>query len=280
VNERVIVRFISRSNKFISDPKHVLFGGLHDSAKRRYVVPRLSNGAFVNVLTNNEKGYLEAVMGLQPNSLSIYKLENNYWEGKYVELHKGDNVIDLSTPEGYINYKILLANKEYICPSEEEFDRSPYATYAFIIISERNKNKRSVEKFTNKALAYKYFEANKGNLRKLLTICNMVNDTRYLKNTPDEQVLTMCGELIETRTKAFISAMEDDMLDIKVLLLQGLDVGVIRRANGLYSLESTGQPLCFDGQNATIEIACAYLNSPRNQDLLFKLQSKVRDLYK
>ena len=59
-NERVIVRFLGRKNGIWGDnPKHVLAGGMSENAIRTFVVPLLSTGAFVNVLTNNEKEFLE-----------------------------------------------------------------------------------------------------------------------------------------------------------------------------------------------------------------------------
>ena len=79
---------------------------------------QLSSGAFKNVLTNSEKNYLEYIMGLEPNALSVYKKVDNFWstatEGTInkVMLKKGDNRLDLSNPEDYIRYKILLANND------------------------------------------------------------------------------------------------------------------------------------------------------------------------
>ena len=81
--------------------------------------------AFVNVLTNDEMSYLEEAMGLQKGALSIYRqpAEENYWSTANpnglasVTLRKGDNMFDLSNPSEYIAVKILLANKDTICPS-------------------------------------------------------------------------------------------------------------------------------------------------------------------
>lgn len=90
-----------------------------ENASRTFVVPRLSSGMFVNVLTDAEKAFLEEIMGLEYNSLSIYKKVDNFWDDSNengiskVTLKKQDNYFDLSNPEDYIRYKILLANKEF-----------------------------------------------------------------------------------------------------------------------------------------------------------------------
>ena len=124
-NERVIVRHIPKQSGMITNPKHILYGGMAENATKTFVVPVLSSGAFVNVLTDEEKAFLEEAMGLEYNALSIYKkpLSENFWsdsnEGgiSRVRLLKQDNYFNLSNPEDYIRYKILLANKDFIAPS-------------------------------------------------------------------------------------------------------------------------------------------------------------------
>ena len=71
--ETIIVRFLPRKHGIWgNNPKHVLAGGMAESAIKTFVVPLLSSGAFKNVLTNSEKDYLEYIMVLEPNALSFY----------------------------------------------------------------------------------------------------------------------------------------------------------------------------------------------------------------
>lgn len=142
-NERIIVRFVPNPTAMVQRKGHILYGGMAENATRSFVVPRLSKtGMFKNVLTDSEKSFLEKAMGLEINALSIYKKENNFWDDSNpngigrVTLHKQDNYLDLSIPEQYIQYKILLANKDYIAASMEELEERPKATYQFVIISE------------------------------------------------------------------------------------------------------------------------------------------------
>ena len=142
-NERIIVRFVPSPTAMVQRKGHILYGGMAENATRSFVVPRLSKtGMFKNVLTDSEKSFLEKAMGLEINALSIYKKENNFWDDSNpngigrVTLYKQDNYLDLSIPEQYIQYKILLANKDYIAASMEELEERPKATYQFVIISE------------------------------------------------------------------------------------------------------------------------------------------------
>ena len=64
-NERIIVRHVPKlTGMWGNNPKHVLSGGMAEGAVRTFVVPRLSSGMFVNVLTDKEKAFLEEIMGL------------------------------------------------------------------------------------------------------------------------------------------------------------------------------------------------------------------------
>lgn len=76
-NEKVIVRFVPSQTAMVQRKGHILSGGMAETATRSFVVPRLAKtGMFKNILTDNEKSFLEKVMGLEINALSIYKKEN------------------------------------------------------------------------------------------------------------------------------------------------------------------------------------------------------------
>ena len=133
-NERIIVRHINKPSNLVSNPKHVLYGGMAENASRTYTVPRLSSGGFVNVLTNDEKAFLEAELQLEFNALSVHRKTDNFWDDSNdrgisrVRLLKQDTILDLSNPEDYIRYKILLANKDYIAPSLQVLSDAPKAS--------------------------------------------------------------------------------------------------------------------------------------------------------
>ena len=61
-------------NALVRTKGHVLSGGMSENATREFVVPRLqSTGAFMNPLTNNEKAFLERVIGELPwNTIITY----------------------------------------------------------------------------------------------------------------------------------------------------------------------------------------------------------------
>ena len=139
-NKKLLVRYVPKQSGIITNPKHIFYGGMGEGSKRVFTVPKLnSTRTYLNVLTNSEKTFLEQYMGLEYNDLSVYNKKNNFWSGYKVTLTKSDIYLDLSNPEDYIKYKVLLANKDYIAPSLAELQDRPKATYQFVLINEEDR---------------------------------------------------------------------------------------------------------------------------------------------
>lgn len=280
-NERIIVRHIPKESGMVTNPKHILFGGMAENAIRTFVVPRLSSGMFVNVLTDSEKAYLEDIMGLEYNALSIYKKENNFWDDSNddgiskVRLRKQDNYFNLADPEDYIRYKILLANKDYIAPSIQALQDNPKATYQFVIITEGEENKTAKDSMSATMKCYKEYGKVENDIDTLRVIIESIDGRPTSSNSKLEFLQTKINKLIQADSKIFLKVITDPLLSTKVLIKKGIEAGLIsNRDNHLY-LRSDNSPLCEANEESTLNNAAKYLNSPKHQDLLFSLQSKL-----
>ena len=81
-NEQVIVRYLPKQSRMVSNPKHVLFGGMAENATRTFVVPMLSSGRYVNVLTDDEKDLIRLDKYLTSNTdISRSKISEMIKEG-------------------------------------------------------------------------------------------------------------------------------------------------------------------------------------------------------
>ena len=66
VNKKVYVKFIPKNYMGIANPKHILYGGMAENSVIILTVPVLSStGTYKNVLTKDEKKFLEEFMGLE-----------------------------------------------------------------------------------------------------------------------------------------------------------------------------------------------------------------------
>lgn len=281
-NERVIVRHIPKETGLISNPKHILFGGMAENAVRTFVVPRLTSGMFVNILTDKEKSFLEEVMGLEYNALSIYKKKDNFWDDSNengisrVRLTKQDNYLNLADPEDYIRYKILLANKDYIAPSLQALQDNPKATYQFVIISEGEENKMAKTNMSTTMKCYKEYGKIEDDIDTLRMIIETIDGRPTSPSSKLEFLQTKINNLIQADSKLFLKVINDPMLNTKVLIKKGIEAGIIsKRGNYLY-LKSDNTPLCENNEEPTLNIAAKYLNSPKHQDLKFSIEAKLK----
>ena len=280
-NERVIVRYVPKSNSLITNPKHVLYGGMAEGSKKTYVVPRLSSGTFVNVLTKAEKAFLEEYMGLEYNALSVFNKNNNFWDDSNEEgissvtLMKEDNYLNLSDPEDYIRYKILLANKDYIAPSLQELQDRPKASYQFVIISTGDETKMAKKNMSTTMQCYKEFGKIEDNADILRLIVETIEGKPTSPNTKLDFLQTRVNTLIQADSKLFLKVITDPMLATKVLIRKSIDNGSIIRRGNYHYLKNGNIPLCETNEEPTLNIAAKFLNLPKNQEIKFSLEAKL-----
>ena len=288
VNERVILRKLPKRTNLVQDSNHIMGDGMHDNAFYIYSVPKHEkSNTFVNVLTNDEKAYLEYVMGLPENALSIYRQpkEENFWSNanpnglSKITLRKRDNIFDMSKPTDYIAVKILLANKDKICPSMEEWAARPKETYEFVIIREGQESKMS--KSNTDATIQAVMKL--GKIADDKDVLKLVVETMMGKKYSDavsvDWLQTQALDLIKNTPKnarMFLSIIEDESLDNKVLIRKCISKGIVADRGGFLYIKDGNVPMCCDGEEPTLKMAAKWLGKPSNQERLFKLQAMLK----
>lgn len=281
-NERIIVRHIPKVGGMITNPKHILYGGMAENAIKIFTVPRLSSGMFVNVLTDDEKAFLEYIMKLEVNALSVYKKNDNFWDDSNdngiskVRLTKQDNYLNLADPEDYIRYKILLANKNYIAPSLEALQDSPKASYQFVIISEGDETKNAKANMSTTMKCYKEFGKIEDNSDILKVIIETIDGRPLAANTKLEFMQTRANDLIQADSRLFLKVITDPMLPTKVLIKKSIEAGLISKRGDYLYLRSDNTPLCEVNEEPTLSSAAKYLNNPKYQEVKFSLEAKLK----
>ena len=221
-------------------------------------------------------------MGLEPNALSIYKKNDNFWDDSndigisQVKLRKQDNYLNLSDPEDYIRYKILLANKDFVAPSLKVLQDTPKATYQFVVIAEGEENKAAKNKMDATMQSYKEFGKIENDVDTLRVIVETIDGRPLAPNVKLEFLQTKINNLIQADSKLFLKVITDPYLSTKVLIKRSIEAGLIsKRGNFLY-LRSDNTPLCDAGEEPTLSIAAKYLNNPKHQELKFTLEAKLK----
>lgn len=272
---RIIVRHIPKQTALVQDKRHVLSDGMAEDSIRYFTVPMLRSGAYVDVLTNSEKAYLEYIMNLPINALSIYNRVDNYWSNYLVRLTKHDTYLDLSLPEDYIKYKVLLANKDTICPSMEELNNARKATYQYVLIREGDEEKQAVSKVNTTVECYVEYGRIKDDIDKLRVVTEIISGKPTAANQKLEWLQNKCYEFISNNPKLFLSVVKDEYLDSKVLIKKACEAGLIYKRGNYYYLAETKAPLCGNNEDPTLNIAAKYLSMPKNQEMKFTLEAKL-----
>lgn len=280
-NRTITVRFLPQPGT-INNPKHVLYGGMAERSTFTVSVPKLRSGTFKNVLTDDEKDFLEVAMGLSKGALNVYNKHDNFWSNNteggisQVRLTKQDNIFNLADPIDYIKYKILLNNKDLIAPSMQALYDKPKATYRFVIISDTEVNSASKVKMNTKMRCYAEYGKieTRGDILKL--VIETITGKPLASNTKLDFLQTRAGELIENDPKIFLSVVQDPLLETKVLIHKCIDAGLIsKKVNYLY-LRSDNSPLCEGGEEPVLSVAAKYLNNPKRQELKLSLEAKLK----
>jgi hypothetical protein len=275
-NERIYVRWVPKDNGL---PKnHAAFGGKVDGAYVSFVVPVLrSTNQYKNILTNAEKDFLEEALGLDYNALSVYKKENNYWDNYTVRIENAKEGLhlDLSDPEDYIKYKVLLANSDFVAPSVQERLDRPKATYQFEMVRESEEDTLETAKMDATMQSYKEFGKIENDLDTMRVLVELLDARPYSANEKAVFLKSRISQLISNDPKKFLAQITDPLLHAKVLIRRGTEVGVLVKRGDYYYLKSDNSPLCDAGENPTLSIAARYLNLPSHQDIKFILESEV-----
>lgn len=282
-NERVIVKFVPNKTAMVTDPHHILSFGMAENATRSYVVPKYSStGLYKNVLTNNEKDFLEQIMGLEPNTLSIYKKVDNFWDDSNpngvgrVTLRKQDNYLDLSVPIDYIKYKILLANSDYIAPSLEELEERPKASYQFVIISENAETESNLNKLDTIQRCYMEYGKIENDFDTLRVLIELLEGRATAPTIKIDYLKGKVNEWIQRKPKQFLKSVQDEYLPAKVLIRKCVEAGLIAKKNDTYYLREDGSPLCELGEESVLDVAARYISSIKHQDLKYSLEAKLK----
>lgn len=280
--ERVIVRHVPKQTGIVTDPRHPLYGGMAENTTRTFVVPKLSDGRLVNVLTDDEKAFLEEIMGLDYNALSIYKKQNNYWTSQdnkganQVILRKQDNYFDLSDPEQYIKYKILLANKDIIASSRQVLEDMPKPSYQFVIIREGEELSSDKKRISSTMECMKEYGKIENDIDTLRVIIEAIDGRPTASTVKLDFLQTKAFDLIQANAKLFLNVVKDPYLSTKVLIKKSIEAGNISNRGGMLYLMKDGTPLCDNGQEPTLSVAAQWLNQPKHQEVKLTLEAMLK----
>lgn len=273
-NKVVKVKFISRKRGMANGSwvtkDHAIAGGMLNKSTKKIPVPMLKNGSLANVLTDAEKTFLEGTKGVN-HDLSVYS-NRKFWNDRFVRLEKGVNILDLSNPIDYIDYKILLANKDYIAPNWEA--RNNKLTYWFAIVEDGEEQIISKKRFNYKKQAFRLYSELEDNTDILRGIIKTILKKPLAKTTKLDFLQQQVEKIVDETPEKFVSLLEDSKYETKLLISAAEDAGVIIIQNKRY-MTADGIELAMEGEVASYTNAVNYLSDPLNQELVDIIKVKI-----
>lgn len=269
-NETVTVKFIKRKIGLAANVNddHVISGGMLSGAKKKFYAPLQRNGAIANILSKDEKAYLEDITGL---NLSVY---GDFWTTFNVSLFKDDanNIFNLNNPMDFISVRLLEALTNDIALKWK--DRRKKGTYQFVITRSDEEFKEKKTKLDSKKDAWKAYGKIEDDKDKLIAILKMMSNQRISEDSKLPWIQGRVEEKLDANPSSFLTIIKDPSFDTKVIIQKAIDAGYIIRKGNLYSTVD-GLELAENGAIASFDNAVKYLDTPKYQDVRSLLEARI-----
>lgn len=261
-NEIVKVKFIKRKKGMAAnvEDNHVIAGGMLENSVKKICAPALRNGVTKNILTTEEKEYLEKETGL---NLSAY---SDYWHTKYVNLYKqtSKNTLDTSNPSDYISLKILEANKEEIAPNWTS--RKNKQTYQFAITRGEEVASEDLKKLDTVKEAWKAYGKIENNREMLLGVISLLQDRQISRDSKLKWIQGQVEAKVNSEPKKFLSIVNDPTFELQSLLKKAINAKVVVVKNKQH-YTADGIKLASKGEVASFSRSVNFLKDPKNQEI-------------
>ena len=258
-----------------------LSGGLAETSSIIYTVPK-NNGMLVSVLTPDEQAFFEKYFNLPENSMNPTALVNNYWSTynrgyiNRVTLDKTTKKLHLDNAKEYIEWKILLANTEYICPNQETFENGRKATYRYVLNNDTTVAAAAGRSADMKLELFQIYAKYSEDADMLRTICYLIEHKKVSPKIKIELIKEKVVNIMENNVRDCYPVMTSKNLEQKKVILIGVEKGIISDRNGFYFITENGQKLSDDYNEPNLNNAANYLADVANQELYFSLSKRIK----
>lgn len=274
--EKVIVEYIAKPTKEITNKNHVAYGGKLEGTFDYVSPPRLRKEKMKNIMTNEEKEGLEYLM---KRDLSIY---GDFWKSYLkgglfpIALGKSGMELDLSVPEDYIVYKVLL-NTGIVANSTDQLKNEPRETYKYVLTKEHESEELDAQKIDDNAKAFAFYSEHAKDENALRFILLALGKNTH-RNQNINFLRTEVGKSIgiPKERDIILQLSTDKDFGIKVLLETAFQLGVIDRVSGLYYTKED-EPIAGTDEDPTIDAAARFLSKPVGQEMRLAIEARIKN---
>lgn len=275
--KKVIVKPIPRGSSMIQDPDHVGYF-MYPETEASYILPRsLANGNWIQCLTKEEQMFLEEELKVD---LSFRK-DNFFWSNRRVSIKRTDRLLaegeplDISTPDGYLDYKILLAQAA-ICGSWNK--RNDKAEYKFAIIEEDEIQDQEISEAELKEECFEHYVKIKASKKKLYDFLVMFGKKPH-KDSALEFLKAEVYKVLDEKPISYKKIIDDKNYETKVFINDALTAGGLKLAHGTKSTYTLGYG-SEDVIGRTLDDTINFLKDKKNSSFVLEIQARIENAEK
>ncbi len=277
-NRKIEVKPIVRPRGFFKKGHDGEF--MYSGCKQVYTLPMSYNTrTFINPFLNNtEAKQFEKLLNLEDGALNIYNLKNAFWGNFKVELKKEKKILDLNTPIHALEYRVMLANRDFFAPDwESRYNKGSYK-YALVDEGMLELNAAKSAEKLDQAMEYmiKLKKSNK----------EMVNTLRLLqKNIPvsardnTQWLKTQLWLIIEEKSQNigvkniddFLTVCNDPKAKTKLFVLDAVENGDVVFRGSEYRIAETQQLI-----GKSLEKAVDWFDDNRNIEDRILIEDRLK----
>lgn len=270
-NKKVKVVPIKRKGSWLGKGHAAEF--LFGEAKRKYTAPKGPNGRIVDVLTKEEEEFLSKELR---RDLSVFSPpKENYWTNHYVALGDSVRILNLADPQDYLDWKLLLANKNEIAPSGE--DKYKKGTYKFAISSLDFEDDVKANKANNKKEAYIHF--GKLEAKGKYAMIDFLSayyfgkpGKRVAENADIKWVTAELDRVIEEDLEGYLAISKDGDIEYKILIQKAISKNALYKNRNSYSLPDTNKVIAEN-----LDSLILWFKDPANSEEVVKIEAKIEN---
>jgi hypothetical protein len=247
---------------------------LYTGCKQIYQLPTNQYDRLIPILTEDEQRFFEDRMGLQKGDLSFTNKEKSFWKDFRITLDKKGRTLDLSNPEDNLAYRVLKVVNP-VAKSKESINVLQHLFYIQTEEEEQDNNSKLADRYEE---ASRLFASISKSDRKMSNVLRVLGK-KVTTEANSKWLKAELVKMIEQKAKIpgqlnmddFIKTASDPELDIKVFILDAMEIGEIYVDGTTYKLRSN-DIIGYDFMQAV-----SYFNNPKNQQSRLLIEDRVRN---
>ena len=272
-NKKIAVKIVEkqRSGYLKNSDGNTIWTG----CKRIYQAPTNQYDRIVQLLDKDEQVFFEKEMGLENGSLSPSARKNNFWREFKVTLDKKGKMLDLMDPEDYLSWKVLSFSNT-VANSKDEINPMIHDFYMVTEEEEQEIGSRLAEKYEEASILFAKISKSD---KKMKNVLRLLGKTNVPQDAAPMWLKSELVKVIEQKekingvpgTEDFIRVANDPNFDIKIFILDSMEIGEIFVEGTTYKLRS-GDVIGYD-----YEQAISFLTNPKNQTTKILIEERIKN---